>query len=512
MAFDQSEPPGPPPLGFEKPPYNLEAEQSLIGSMLINNAHYHACRGMLEPADFYEPVHQRLYAEIVRTIDGGGLADHRTLFHLFDSDPGLAELGAGKTLERLAISADTIITAVPYARIVRDLSLKRRLAQISTDVGHMARNGVSSVEAFTRAREAIEEIGREIGQDWRGELVSPMAWTSAPPERRWVVPQWVPEREVVLLGGAGGQGKSLLAQQLMTATAIGGWWLGMQVERGPALGFFCEDDPDEIQRRQWAINQAMGISADDLSAMHIWPRRGKINHLVTADGDGRIKLEPLYEQLRAACRSIRPKLVILDTVAHIFGGNENIRGQVTAFVSGPMQALADEAGATVIMCAHPSRSGISDGSGLSGSTAWEGSVRARLYVRKPDDAQHADERVLERKKANYAPADGELRIRWINGAFEPSEVAAAQEASADAGSALVDALRAMAADGVSPSPYERRPEYLPRLAMTYREARGHSFNALKAAYERCVASGRMKTEIFRNASRKDQWRVVLVGE
>ena len=71
--------------------------------------------------------------------------------------------------------------------------------------------------------------------------------------------------------------------------------------------------------------------------------------------------------------------------------------------------------ATVILLAHPSLSGLSSGSGLSGSTAWENSVRARAYLSR--EAESDDIRVLSRKKSNYSDisGDSDIKLIWENG-------------------------------------------------------------------------------------------------
>src|ERR1043165_339199 len=86
-------------------------------------------------------------------------------------------------------------------------------------------------------------------------IIDPRAFHEQPiPERVWAVPGWVPYGVATALYGPGGTGKSLLAMQLMTATALGRSWLGVPVAPVRSIGLFCEDDLDELQRRQAAIN------------------------------------------------------------------------------------------------------------------------------------------------------------------------------------------------------------------------------------------------------------------
>jgi RecA-family ATPase len=122
------------------------------------------------------------------------------------------------------------------------------------------------------------------------------------------------------------------------------------------------------------------------------------------------------------CQNLQPGLVIIDTLADTFGGNEIIRNQVRTFINGCLGLICKEIGATVILCGHPSQSGLSSGSGYSGSTAWNNSVRARLYLTKPDDEDaEPTERILSTKKQNYATSDGAIDLYWSHGMFKPVE-------------------------------------------------------------------------------------------
>ena len=85
--------------------------------------------------------------------------------------------------------------------------------------------------------------------------VDPRSFRGQPiPEREWVVPGWVPCGVATGLYGPGGTGKSLLAMQLMTAAALGRPWLGVPIAPVRSIGFSCEDDENELLRRQAAIN------------------------------------------------------------------------------------------------------------------------------------------------------------------------------------------------------------------------------------------------------------------
>jgi RecA-family ATPase len=258
------------------------------------------------------------------------------------------------------------------------------------------------------------------------KVIDPRSWAGQPiPQRQWIVPDWVPCGVVTGLYGPGGYGKSLLALQLMTATALQRHWLGVPVaDAAPSLGVFCEDDEEELHRRQDAINtQLYGCDFADLGNMRLMPRLGDDNLLMTFARNGQGKVTNFFNQVRTAALDLGAKLIIIDTVADTFGGNQNDAGQVRQFVQFGLGQLARDTGGSVLACAHPSVAGINNDTGTSGSVQWDAAFRSRLYLGAPkkerddEDPVDPDLRILTRKKANYARRDEAIDLRWSRGAL-----------------------------------------------------------------------------------------------
>lgn len=240
------------------------------------------------------------------------------------------------------------------------------------------------------------------------------------PTRQWLVADMIPANNVTLLSGDGGSGKSLLSLQLAVAVATHGVWLGHRAPRGRALFLTAEDDLEECHRRLYDITYAEGLQFQDLSALRIAPMAGMDAILAAPDGrSSALRPTILWRALLAYVGEFQPSLIVLDTLADLFGGNEIDRGQVRAFV-GLLRGLALR-GITVVLLSHPSVSGMSSGSGISGSTAWNNSVRSRLYLRRAvsEDGTENDPdlRIIATKKANYGRAGSEARMRWQDGRF-----------------------------------------------------------------------------------------------
>lgn len=240
------------------------------------------------------------------------------------------------------------------------------------------------------------------------------------PPRRWHVDQLIPSSQVTMLGGDGGVGKSLLALQLAIATATGGTWIGTQPVRGRTVYISAEDDRDELHRRMDAIAAAQGARMADLGDLIVRSLAGEDALLAVADSrSGTLQTTPLLVELDQTLGDYGASLLVLDTLADLHSGQENDRTVARQFIS-ILRGLALRHDCTILLLAHPSLTGMSSGSGLSGSTGWNNSVRSRLYIERviedgfePD----ADMRKLSTKKSNYGKTGQEIKLRWSDGAF-----------------------------------------------------------------------------------------------
>ena len=190
-----------------------------------------------------------------------------------------------------------------------------------------------------------------------------------PPPREWLIPGLVPAREITMLSGDGGTGKSLLALQLAVAMATETEWAGQVPNRGRTLFVSAEDDIAELHRRLAAIVRAQRVSIDDLESLDILPLAGRDAVLATPR-DSILKETALFKALEAKLDELRPDLLILDTLADLFGGDEIKRPHARQFI-GMLRGLAIKYGVTILLLSHPSLTGMTSGTGTSGSTDLE---------------------------------------------------------------------------------------------------------------------------------------------
>ncbi|VVC35201.1 P-loop containing nucleoside triphosphate hydrolase [Cinara cedri] len=251
-----------------------------------------------------------------------------------------------------------------------------------------------------------------------------------PPKREWIVQDWLPSGYVSALYGDGGVGKSLLVQQLITALAAGKPWLGINLNPIKVYALFCEDDRLELTRRQHAINHFYRVKGYSLEEkIRMMTRVGEDNRLMDFNSKDSGKLTSFFHDLLEDIKAFQPKLVVLDTAADLFDGNENNRTQVRNFIQNCCARIAREIDGAVLLCMHPSDVGIQRKTGTGGSTAWNNTVRSRWYLTRPEKAGVSpDDRILSRKKSNYSQSNDEkIVMRWENGAFAHDDLALGSE-------------------------------------------------------------------------------------
>ena len=336
----------------------------------------------------------------------------------------------------------------------------------------------------------------------------------APPERRWIVKDMIPDRSVAIVAGDGGGGKTTLMLQLAAAIAGARPWLGYNPDAGRVLVVTAEDDEDELHRRVAAIAKSLDVDLADLADLHIVPLAGRDAVMGAPEGKAAlIAPTSVFRGLLALVERVKPRLVILDALADVYGGEENARAQARQFIA-LLRGLAIKYDLAVVLIAHPSLSGMASGSGTSGSTAWSNSVRARLYLERILDEGNReidpDLRVLRIKKSNYGPVGLELRLRWQNGAFVLDGQAGgfdklAAQAKAEHLFLKLLALLNSQSREVSPNPSK---SYAPTIFAAHPSAEGVRKKEFEAAMERLFSAQRIRVETYGPPSRKRSRLVV----
>lgn len=482
-------------LGREvpKPPANIEAEAALIGAILCENSVAAKLPPQLKPEHFFEPLHGRLYSAAMARIDAGEIASPVTLKPLFEADEAMIAVGGVGYMAQLTGSGAGIIGARSFADQILELAGRRKRIQ-------------ELEEQIAAARDCERPFA---GDGYRPFDTADLAeWSRTDAKaKEFVMPGFVPLREVTLLSGAGGASKSTFGQQLATCAAAGRPMLGIDVRRMAALYITAEDDADRLHWMQKHISDALSVKLDSLAGLlHLVSLRGsRGNELAIFDMAGRIQSTTSFASLIATIDATSAELIVLDNSAHLFAGNENDRGQVTQFVN-LLYSLIGRTGCTIILAAHGNKAGDS----FSGSTAWLNAVRSQIVIARPEGAIDPDERVLSVGKANYARQGAEVRFRWHNFALRldddlpadtRAEMAATVQAAGDNELFLAClAERHRQRRSVSEKPSKN---YAPVVFATMPESRRIGKERLEAAMDRLFRISRIeRAELWRGDDRK----------
>ncbi|OSQ44960.1 ATPase [Marivita geojedonensis] len=307
----------------------------------------------------------------------------------------------------------------------------------------------------------------------------------------------MPQNTVTLFGGDGGTGKSLLALQLAVAVATGREWIGKAVPKGNVIFISAEDDDAELHRRLDNILRAEGRTYDDLSGLILRSLAGE-DALLAVDTQVKLMASELFKELDARAADEVPLLIGIDTLADVYPANENDRAKVRQFI-GILRGLALKRQCAVVLLGHPSLTGISSGTGTSGSTAWNNSVRSRLYLSRIKDGSFEadpDRRVLTTMKANYGRIGGETHVKWKAGVFvlEPSEGGMDKMAAgAKAQRVFTKLLDTFTAQGRRVN-HAGGTTYAPKVFAEHPDSEGMTKKALKTAMEGLLAAKKIKIE------------------
>src|SRR5690606_14204136 len=115
-------------------PHNLEAEQGLLGLLLVDNGQLEYVNDFLRAEHFYQPAHQRIYEAVTKVIDRGQAANAVILKGYFEKDEGLSGVGGSDYLFALQDETPLINDAKDYARTVYNLFMRRQLIGLGTEM------------------------------------------------------------------------------------------------------------------------------------------------------------------------------------------------------------------------------------------------------------------------------------------------------------------------------------------------------------------------------------------
>ena len=376
-----------------QPPANIEAEQALLGAILVNNTAYSRVAEFLLPEHFGNAVHGRIFAAIGKLLERGQIANPVTLKGLFDQDGALAEVGGAQYLARLAEAAVTIINAEHYGRTIHDLYLRRELITIGQDVVTEAFRHDLDDPAVTQIERAEQKLfglataGQAEGgfQEFNKALTSAINLAQAAFKRDGKTVGvatgftdldkklgGLHPSDLVILAGRPSMGKTSLATNIAFHAAkayrgVRGPDGRLTTEDGAVIGFFSlEMSAEELATR--ILSEESGTSSDRIRRGEV--RREDFDKFVAASH--RLAAVPLYiddtpalsvAAVRTRARRLKRQqglgLIIIDHIQLLRPSAQNRsfenRVQELSDITRGLKALAKELDVPVLALSQLSR-------------------------------------------------------------------------------------------------------------------------------------------------------------
>ncbi|EKP94791.1 replicative DNA helicase [Thermaerobacter subterraneus] len=354
------------------PPQNVEAEQSVLGAILIDREALARVLEILEPSHFYREAHQRIFEVATELFERGEAVDTITLSEALRQRGWLERVGGLTYLTSLANAVPTAANAEHYARIVEEKALLRRLVAAATDIARRAYEGQDPAEEqLDAAEQAIFAIAQDRRRQGYAAIRDVLVDTFEHIERLYLhqgetigVPTGFRDldsmlaglhpSELIILAARPSQGKTTLALNMVAHAAAHGYPVGV---------FSLEMSRDQLAMRLLAaearLNQQRlrtGMLAED-----DWPR--------LTDAIGRLSELPVFiddtpnlsiMEVRARARRMKAEhdigLLVLDylQLMHTRGRAES-RQQEISEISRSLKALARELKVPVLALSQLSR-------------------------------------------------------------------------------------------------------------------------------------------------------------
>ncbi|MBZ9852619.1 replicative DNA helicase [Mesorhizobium sp. CA13] len=377
---------------YREAPNNIEAEQALLGAILVNNDAFYRVSDFLKASHFYEPLHRKIFEVAAELIRMGKVATPITLKTFLPADEKVGDMTVAQYVVRLAVEAVTVVNATDYGRAIYDLATRRALITVGEDMVNIAYDAPVDMSPSEQIEDAerrlfeLAETGRYDGgfesftdavktavdmanaAYMRDGHLSGLATGMRDLDRRMGGLQ---SSDLIVLAGRPGMGKTSLATNIafnvaeayVPAQQADG---SFKAANGGVVGFFSlEMSSEQLATR--IISEQTEISSSKI-------RRGEITEMdfeklvacsqtmqkipLFIDQTGGISIAQLSARARRLKRQRGLDLIVIDYIQLMQGSSarasQNRVQEITEITTG-LKALAKELAVPIIALSQLSR-------------------------------------------------------------------------------------------------------------------------------------------------------------
>jgi KaiC/GvpD/RAD55 family RecA-like ATPase len=327
---------------LREPPHSIEAEQSVLGGLLLDSTALSTACEVLTRADFFRHEHQIIFGAIEAIVRRGEVADAVTVFTELEGEP--SDFGGLAYLNSLAQSVPGAANLRRYAEVVAERATMRSIIALADSVTSRAfsqRTGAAALLDDARAEMAQVEQARNLTSR-RVRLLTLSQLREMAQAVTWLVKHAVPGDAVGMIFGATGAFKSFIAVDLALHVVHGLPWLGRKTVKGSVI-YIAAEGGSGVWRRADAWHTARGLRCPD-AQLYVLP----------AAIDLRVEAWRVVEAAQAL--GVTPALVVVDTLSQTYTGEENSANEMAAYLREIGQRFRALWGCAVILVHHSGHS------------------------------------------------------------------------------------------------------------------------------------------------------------
>ena len=353
--------------------HNIEAEQALLGGLLINNTAYDAVCDKLSFEDFSHPLHGEIYAAIGSLIASGGVANPITLNAYFAATDTYLAHGGSSYLAKLAMNAVTVINAPYYAETIRDLARRRTLVEVAQALVNDAAVPLPDRQVDA-VLEDVEQQLYKVGAQDEHRQARPLAAVAAQvidnTEAAYkaggavVVDTGLIDLDKILRGMAAGDLIVLAGRPSMGKSACAGTVAKNAAKLSKTVMMFSLEMTAEELGQRWLASET-GIPTEKLRHgdldMTQWPAlveaQAAISRLpIVIDDQPRLSVAAMRQRAQRQLRRGKLDLIIVDHLQQIRqGGRQESRRLEIGDATSSLKAIAKQLGLPVLLLSQLNR-------------------------------------------------------------------------------------------------------------------------------------------------------------